>query len=92
MPPSNAYLSKKDLEKPEPKYPLILLVCTKCWLVQTEDFVERSELFTSEYAYFSSTSKSWLDHAAKYCEKIIPQLGLGPKVLWWRLHRTMDIC
>ena len=41
----------------------------------------RDELFTSDYAYFSSTSKSWLEHAAKYCEKIIPQLGLGPKSL-----------
>jgi SAM-dependent methyltransferase len=81
MPPSNAYLSKEDLEKPEPKYPLRLLVCTNCWLVQTEDFVGRDELFTSDYAYFSSTSKSWLEHAAKYCEKIIPQLGLGPKSL-----------
>jgi len=81
MPPSNAYLSKEDLEKPEPKYPLRLLVCTNCWLVQTEDFVGRSELFTSEYAYFSSTSKSWLKHATKYCEKIIPQLGLGSKSL-----------
>lgn len=81
MPPSNAYLSKEDLEKPEPKYPLRLLVCTNCWLVQTEDFVGRSELFTSDYAYFSSTSKSWLAHAAKFCEKIIPQLGLGPKSL-----------
>jgi SAM-dependent methyltransferase len=81
MPPSNAYLSKEDLEKPEPKYPLRLLVCTNCWLVQTEDFVGRSELFTSEYAYFSSTSRGWLKHAADYCEKIIPRLGLGPKSL-----------
>jgi len=81
MPPSNAYLSKEDLEKPEPKYPLRLLVCTNCWLVQTEDFVRRSELFTSEYAYFSSTSISWLKHAADYCEKIIPRLGLGPRSL-----------
>lgn len=81
MPPSNAYLSKEDLEKPEPKYPLRLLVCTNCWLVQTEDFVGRDELFTSDYAYFSSTSKSWLEHAVKYCEKIIPQLGLGSKSL-----------
>ena len=81
MPPSNAYLSKEDLEKPEPKYPLRLLVCTNCWLVQTEDFVGRSELFTSEYAYFSSTSSSWLKHATDYCEKIIPRLGLGPKSL-----------
>ena len=81
MPPSNAYLSKEDLEKPEPKYPLRLLVCTNCWLVQTEDFVGRSELFTSEYAYFSSTSSSWLKHAADYCEAIIPRLDLGPKSL-----------
>jgi SAM-dependent methyltransferase len=81
MPPSNAYLSKEDLEKPEPKYPLRLLVCTNCWLVQTEDFVGRNELFKSDYAYFSSTSRSWLEHAAKYCEKIILQLGLGPKSL-----------
>lgn len=81
MPPSNAYLSKEDLEKPEHKYPLRLLVCTNCWLVQTEDFVGRSELFTSEYAYFSSTSSSWLKHAADYCEKIIPLLGLGPRSL-----------
>ena len=81
MPPSNAYLSKEDLKKPEPKYPLRLLVCTNCWLVQTEDFVGRDELFNSDYAYFSSTSKSWLEHAAKYSKKIIPQLGLGPKSL-----------
>ena len=81
MPPSNAYLSKEDLDKPEPKYPLRLLVCTNCWLVQTEDFVGRSDLFTSDYAYFSSTSKSWLKHATDYCEKIIPQFGLGPKSL-----------
>ena len=81
MPPSNAYISKEDLEKPEPKYPLRLLVCTNCWLVQTEDFVGRNELFTPEYAYFSSTSKSWLKHAADYCEAIIPRLGLGPKSL-----------
>ena len=81
MPPSNAYLSKEDLEKPEPKYPLRLLVCTNCWLVQTEDFVGRDELFSSDYAYFSSTSKSWLKHAADYCEAIISRLGLGPKSL-----------
>jgi len=81
MPPSNAYLSKEDLEKPEPKYPLRLLVCTNCWLVQTEDFVGRDELFTSDYAYFSSTSKSWLKHAADYCEAIISRLRLGPKSL-----------
>ena len=76
MPPSNAYLSKEDLEKPEKVYPLRVLVCTQCWLVQTEDFVGREELFRSDYAYFSSTSRTWLDHANAYCDMIIKKLGL----------------
>ena len=79
MPPSNAYLSKEDLEKPEPKYPLRLLVCTNCWLVQTEDFVGVEDLFRPDYAYFSSTSSSWLAHAKNYCEMIVPKLGLSKK-------------
>lgn len=75
-PPSNAYLSKEDLGKPEKKYPLRVLVCRKCWLVQTEDFVAVSELFRPDYAYFSSTSKSWLIHAEKYCKHIVSSLRL----------------
>lgn len=76
-PPSNAYLSAEDLDKPEKKYPLRVLVCTHCWLVQTEDFVGVKELFKPEYAYFSSTSSSWMAHAKQYCETIIPKLGLS---------------
>jgi len=76
VPPSNAYLSAEDLAKPEKKYPLRVLVCTHCWLVQTEDFVGVEELFRPDYAYFSSTSGGWLAHAKKYCEGIIPKLGL----------------
>ena len=76
-PPSNAYLSAEDLDKPEKKYPLRVLVCTGCWLVQTEDFVGAEELFRPDYAYFSSTSSSWLAHAKKYCEMIVPKLGLS---------------
>jgi SAM-dependent methyltransferase len=75
-PPSNAYLKSKDLNKPEIYYPLKIRVCVNCWLVQTEDFTNAEDLFTSEYAYFSSTSSSWLDHAKKYTKKIIEELNL----------------
>ena len=77
-PPSNAYLAAEDLAKPEKYYPLRVLVCDQCWLVQTEDYADAGELFDSNYAYFSSTSTSWLDHAKRYSEMITARLGLGP--------------
>ena len=73
---SNAYLSKEDLEKPEPLFPLKLFVCEKCWLVQTEDFAKADDLFQSDYAYFSSTSTSWLQHAKNYTDMITKRLRL----------------
>ena len=57
-PPSNAYLSLTALSAPEQWYPLRLLVCETCWLVQTEDHADRGQLFDSDYAYFSSYSTS----------------------------------
>ena len=62
-PPSNAYLNYEDLSKPECYYPLKVMVCEKCFLVQTIDFLEADHLFQKDYAYFSSSSKSWLNHA-----------------------------
>jgi hypothetical protein len=76
-PPSNAYLSAGDLNKPEKYYPLRVLVCDKCWLVQTEDYADAGELFNHDYAYFSSTSTTWLEHATRYCGMITDRLGLG---------------
>lgn len=76
-PPSNAYLDAAGLRAPESHYPLKLLVCGNCWLVQTEDYAGAEELFAPDYAYFSSTSTSWLAHARRYCEAIIPRLGLS---------------
>jgi len=76
-PLSNGYLKAEDLTKPELYYPLKLYVCTCCWLVQTEDYARADELFTDEYAYFSSVSQTWLDHARVYAEKITERLGLG---------------
>ena len=78
-PPSNAYLTKDDLTKPEKYYPLKVMVCDQCWLVQTEDYAQADELFDSEYAYFSSTSTGWLEHAKRYTEKMTQELGLNEK-------------
>jgi len=75
-PPSNAYLNAEDLTKPEKYYPLRLLVCDACWLVQTEDYAQADELFSADYAYFSSTSTGWLAHAAKYAQQMSQQLQL----------------
>ena len=76
-PPSNAYLKKIDLKKPEITYPLRVMVCNKCWLVQTQDYTNAEELFKEDYAYFSSTSKGWLNHAKHYSDMIIKKLGLN---------------
>ncbi len=76
-PPSNAYLTEADLSKPEKYYPLKVKVCSYCWLVQTEDYARADELFSSDYAYFSSTSSSWLMHAKYYAQNIIQRLNLN---------------
>lgn len=80
-PPSNAYLTRDDLDKPEKYYPLKVMVCEKCWLVQTEDYAQADELFDSEYSYFSSTSLGWLAHANDYVCKIVEKLKLNTKSL-----------
>lgn len=80
-PPSNAYLTAEQLNQPEKCYPLRVLVCESCWLVQTEDFASADELFSNEYAYFSSTSTGWLAHAKTYCDDITKRLSLTSKSL-----------
>jgi len=78
-PATNAYLTEPDLCKEEKIFPLKLFVCTQCWLVQTEDFVRPNELFSSNYAYFSSTSQSWLDHASYYVDQMCSRFKLDTK-------------
>lgn len=78
-PPSNSYLSAADLSRPEKYYPLKVMVCDQCWLVQTEDYALPEELFSPEYAYFSSTSSSWLKQAAEYATAIARKLSLDEK-------------
>jgi hypothetical protein len=75
-PPSNAYLSEKTLQAAEKWLPLRVLVCKNCWLVQTEDFVAEDEMFSDDYAYFSSFSSSFLKHTEEYVEKVVARFGL----------------
>jgi hypothetical protein len=77
-PPSNAYLTREDLSRPERWYPLRVGVCTNCWLVQTEDFAGRAELFDENYAYFSSISSTWLRHASDFVALAVRRFALGP--------------
>ena len=76
-PPSNAYLNKQQLQQPEKKYPLRVLVCQTCWLAQTEDFAQAHELFDADYAYFSSFSSTWLKHAKCYANEMSARFKLG---------------
>lgn len=76
-PPSNAYLCADALKAPEKWFPLSVLVCRVCWLAQTEDFAQASELFDGEYAYFSGYSSSWLVHCEQYVNNMVARLDLG---------------
>jgi len=76
-PPSNSYLTKMQLDEPEILYPLKLYVCEHCFLVQIDEYKKSAEIFNSEYAYFSSYSSSWLEHAKKYADKITDKLNLN---------------
>jgi SAM-dependent methyltransferase len=76
-PPSNAYLASDALGKAEKWFPLRLLVCEDCWLVQREDLGECLDLFDPEYAYFSGFSTSWLAHAERYVAEVVQRFGLN---------------
>ena len=77
QPPSNAYLTAEQLALPEITYPLKVFVCTHCWLVQLPAHAAAEELFTADYAYFSSTSTSWCAHAERFVAAASERLGLG---------------
>ncbi|MEN9670468.1 MAG: hypothetical protein RL018_745, partial [Pseudomonadota bacterium] len=76
-PPSNAYLTPAQLHAPESYYPLRVLVCERCWLVQTEDFAGFDDMFSAEYAYFSSFSSTMLAHVKQYSQEMTARFGLG---------------
>jgi 2-polyprenyl-3-methyl-5-hydroxy-6-metoxy-1,4-benzoquinol methylase len=76
-PPSNSYLTGNTLQLPEKWFPLRIMVCEVCWLAQTEDFAAAEELFSDQYAYFSSYSSSWLAHAERYVADVVARFELN---------------
>jgi len=77
QPPSNAYLTEEKLSLPEVTFPLRVYVCTNCWLVQLPMHAPADELFTADYAYFSSTSITWCRHAQRFVSQAIDRLALN---------------
>lgn len=75
-PLSNAYLSEQNLHAAEQWYPLKVFICSECWLAQTDDYAKRSELFSDDYAYFSSYSSSWLLHSEHYAATMVKKFNL----------------
>lgn len=76
-PPCESFLAADELDRPEPTYPLHLRVCTDCWLAQIPPLITPEETFT-QYAYFSSYSTSWVDHARTFVAGAVERLELGP--------------
>lgn len=80
-PPSNAFLHIEDLTAPELYFPLKLYTCSHCLLVQVDEVQRHDELFSGDYVYFSSYSRSWLAHAERYVNRVVERLRLGPRSL-----------
>ena len=76
-PIANEYV--KDPRAPERFYPLHAYVCESCLMVQLGTIVDEEEIFSPEYAYFSSYSDSWVDHARRYVEAMVERFGYGPE-------------
>ena len=80
MPLANAFLRPEQLAQPEPRYPLHARLCERCLLVQVDAVVGREEIF-EDYAYFSSYSSSWVEHARRFAQAAIQRFGLTEKSL-----------
>ncbi|EPD91499.1 hypothetical protein HMPREF1486_04457 [Streptomyces sp. HPH0547] len=74
-PPCESFLAADQLDQPEPAYPLHLRVCTDCWLAQIPPLITPEETFT-QYAYFSSYSTSWVEHARAFVDGAVRRLEL----------------
>lgn len=77
-PVANDYVDPANYARAEPFYPLEALVCRECRLVQTCDMLAAGDIFRADYAYFSSHSSSWLEHAKTYVEDMARRFGLTP--------------
>ncbi len=74
-PLSNSFLIHAQLNEPEVYFPLTIYACTTCYLVQVDEYKKAKDIFNSEYVYFSSYSKSWVEHARRYVESMTKRFG-----------------
>lgn len=78
-PPSNSFLMREELNEPEVFFPLKIMVCEECFLVQIDEFAKHEDIFNSDYVYFSSFSTSWLAHSKAYTEMMIKRFSYDHK-------------
>lgn len=80
-PLANSYLPANDPDemRAERRYPLHVMVCESCWLAQTTETPPADAIFSHDYAYLSSWSAGWVDHARRYAEAVTARFGLGPQ-------------
>lgn len=78
-PLANSYVDPSRVLEPEPFYALHAYVCPSCWLVQLPAVEQRETIFNDEYTYFSSFSKTVLDHAEAYVAEMTERFGIGPE-------------
>ncbi|WP_018614945.1 class I SAM-dependent methyltransferase [Segetibacter koreensis] len=78
-PASNSFLTKEELNEPEVFFPLKVYTCHTCFLVQIEEYKKSDSIFDNKYVYFSSYSKSWLEHASRYTDKMISRFNFNEK-------------
>lgn len=78
-PPTNSFRTEEQLSEPEVAYPLRAFVCDNCFLVQVDEHKAHNEIFGSDYVYFSSVSKPWLEHCKRYVEFVVPRFGLNER-------------
>jgi len=77
-PPCEAFLPAEALDLAEATYPLHLRLCPECLLLQIPALIQPDETFT-DYAYYSSFSTSWVEHARRFVDASVESLGLGPE-------------
>jgi 2-polyprenyl-3-methyl-5-hydroxy-6-metoxy-1,4-benzoquinol methylase len=77
QPSANSFIDTARKGEKEPVYPLKVLVCEKCLLVQLADVNKADDIFTAGYVYFSSYAKSWVEHAKRYADKMTERFSLG---------------
>ena len=88
---SNAFIGEEAVNQKECIYPLKVLVCDNCFLVQVDEFQKKEEIFSSDYVYFSSVSDNWLAHSKSMLKKLFPNSTSILNPWWLKSHLTMVI-